>query len=99
MTRVRDESFLQAFAHVLRAVRLERGFSQEQLAARASVDRTFVGKLESGRHQPSLAVVFKLADAIGLAPEELVRMVRQRPIELPPQGSSRRAKKAPAQAA
>jgi transcriptional regulator with XRE-family HTH domain len=99
MTRVRDESFMQAFAVVLRAVRLERGFSQEQLAARASVDRTFVGKLESGRHQPSLAVVFKLADAIGLPPEELVRMVRQRPAELPSQGSLRRTKKAPARAA
>ena len=99
MTRVRDESFMQAFAVVLRALRLERGFSQEQLAARASVDRTFVGKLESGRHQPSLAVVFKLADAIGLAPEELVRMVRQRPAEAPPQRTSRRVRKAPARAA
>lgn len=67
---------MKAFAGVLRAARLQRGFSQEELAVRASVDRTFVGKLESGRHQPSLAVVFKLADAVGLAPEDLVRMVR-----------------------
>lgn len=99
MTRVRDESFMQAFAVVLRAARLERGFSQEQLAARASVDRTFVGKLESGRHQPSLAVVFKLADAIGLTPEELVRMVRLRPASLPAQESSPRTRKTPARAA
>lgn len=83
MTRARDESLMHAFAGVLRAARLQCGLSQEELALRASVDRTFVGKLESGRHQPSLAVVFKLADAVGIAPEDLVRRVRQGPKELP----------------
>lgn len=77
MTRVRDDALLQAFAAVLRELRNELGLSQEQLALRASVDRTFVGKLESGRHQPSLAVVFKLAQAAGTTPVELMARVQQ----------------------
>ena len=76
MTRVRDENLLNALANVLRSLRSELGISQEQLALRANVDRTFVGKLESARHQPSLAVVFKLSQALGKTPEQLVALVR-----------------------
>lgn len=77
MTRVRDDALLEAFAAVLRDLRKETGLSQEQLALRAHVDRTFVGKLESGKHHPSLAVVFKLAQAVDMTPENLVAMVRR----------------------
>lgn len=77
MTRVRDDALLEAFAAVLRDLRKEIGLSQEQLALRARVDRTFVGKLESGKHHPSLAVVFKLAQAFDVTPEHLVAMVRR----------------------
>lgn len=76
MTRVRDDILLKAFANVLRSLRQELGISQEQLALRANVDRTFVGKLEAARHQPSLAVVFKLSQALGKTPEHLVGLVR-----------------------
>lgn len=78
MTHARDDVLLLAFAQVLKQVRQGCGFSQEQLALRANVDRTFVGKLESGKHQPSLAVLFKLAEASSVEPDELVRRVRER---------------------
>jgi transcriptional regulator with XRE-family HTH domain len=76
MTRVRDDILLKALANVLRSLRSEIGISQEQLALRANVDRTFVSKLESARHQPSLAVVFKLSQALGKTPEQLVALIR-----------------------
>lgn len=76
MTRVRDDILLEAFANVLRSLRSELGISQEQLALRANIDRTFVSKLESARHQPSLAVVFKLSQALGKTPEQMVALVR-----------------------
>lgn len=78
MTRVRDDELTQAFASVLRNLRQELGISQEQLALRASVDRSFVGKLEAGRHQPSLAVVFALALALSTPAGSLVAMVQDR---------------------
>lgn len=78
MTRVRDDELTQAFATVLRGLRQGIGISQEQLALRASVDRSFLGKLETGRHQPSLAVVFSLASALGTPAESLVAKVQER---------------------
>lgn len=78
MTRVRDEALVEAFAAALRDLRQQIGLSQEQLALRASVDRSFVGKLESGKHQPSLAVIFSLAEALGTSPEHLVAVVQKR---------------------
>lgn len=78
MTQARDEALLAAFASVLKDIRRDCGLSQEQMALRAGVDRTFVGKLESGRNQPSLAVLFKLAQASSVEPEEFVRMICSR---------------------
>ncbi len=78
MTKVQDAALAEAFAAQLRDLRKEVGLSQEQLAHRAGVDRTFVGKLERGKHQPSLAVVFALAHAVDKTPEELVATVRAR---------------------
>lgn len=78
MTRVQDAALAEAFAAQLRDLRKESGLSQEQLALRAGVDRTFVSKLELSKHQPSLAVVFALAHAVDRTPEELVGLVRQR---------------------
>ena len=57
MTKVQDAALAEAFAAQLRDLRKEVGLSQEQLAHRAGVDRTFVGKLERGKHQPSLGTV------------------------------------------
>lgn len=78
MTKVQDAALAEAFAAQLRHLRKEVGLSQEQLAHRAGVDRTFVGKLEQGKHQPSLAVVFALAHAVDKTPEDLIALVRQR---------------------
>jgi transcriptional regulator with XRE-family HTH domain len=50
----------------LRAIRLERGLSQEQLGQELGIDRTYVGALERGERNPSLRVVQDLADGLGV---------------------------------
>ena len=61
-----------AFGQVLRTVRREAGVSQEDLAFRAEVDRTYPSLLERGRRQPTLGIVLRLAWALTLEPAELV---------------------------
>jgi transcriptional regulator with XRE-family HTH domain len=61
-----------AFGYVLRSVRREAGVSQEDLAFRADVDRTYPSLLERGRRQPTLAIVLRLARALTMEPAELV---------------------------
>lgn len=61
-----------AFGSAMRAERERIGLSQEELALRAGVDRTFVSRAERGERQPALTTVFLLAKALGLRPSQLV---------------------------
>ncbi|PNG50122.1 MULTISPECIES: helix-turn-helix transcriptional regulator [unclassified Variovorax] len=50
----------------LRTFRTRAGLSQEELADRAGVHRTYVSQVERQVVNPTLASVSKLADALGL---------------------------------
>lgn len=65
----------QAFAEVLRDLRLKRGLSQEELAHACDRHRTYISLLERAKHSPSLGVLFNLADALGTRPSEIVKRV------------------------
>lgn len=63
--------------------RRSRGLSQEELAERAGLHRTFVSRVERGVQAPSLLAIYYLALALQVAPSELVRQVEDR-IEMSP---------------
>ena len=75
MSRARDQVVIAAFSSALREFRFQRGLTQEDLAFRAGLDRTFIGLLESGKRQPSLSVMWALAQALGHTPQRLVARV------------------------
>jgi len=53
------------FGPVLRRLRFEKGLSQEALAERAGmVSHAHLSRLESGRKQPTVEMLFRLADAL-----------------------------------
>ena len=66
-----------AFGRVLRERRLAAGLSQEKLALEADVDRTFVSLLERGGRQPTLTTLWRLAEALGVMPSDLVAAVEK----------------------
>jgi transcriptional regulator with XRE-family HTH domain len=53
----------------IRRLRLERGFTQEQLAHECELDLTYIGGIERGCRNPSVKVLSKLAAALGVHPE------------------------------
>jgi transcriptional regulator with XRE-family HTH domain len=57
----------------VRAARLRRGLSQEQLAFDAGMKRSYVSDLERGTRNPSLKAIGRLAIALGVDPRELLR--------------------------
>ena len=59
----------------VRAERLRRGLTQEQLAAEASLHRTYIGRVESGAANVSLAALERIAAALGQSVVELIRDV------------------------
>jgi transcriptional regulator with XRE-family HTH domain len=44
---------------------LAQALSQEQLAARAGLDRTYVSGIERGKRNPSLKTADRIAEALG----------------------------------
>jgi transcriptional regulator with XRE-family HTH domain len=48
--------------------------SQERLADLGNFDRTYPSLLERGLRTPTLTVVFKLADVLGVTPSTLVAL-------------------------
>lgn len=52
------------FGRVVRLERDRRGWSQESLALRADLNRSYLGEIERGDCVPSLATMAKLAEAL-----------------------------------
>jgi len=62
----------QRVAWNLRRIRTERGLSQEALALNANVDRSYVGRLERGEENPTIAILDRLAQTLGVTAGELL---------------------------
>jgi ribosome-binding protein aMBF1 (putative translation factor) len=63
---------IEQFSLVLRQMREERGWSQEQLAERADLNRSYLGEVERGRAVPSIITVSKLASALEIQLSSLI---------------------------
>lgn len=59
-----ERAILREFGKRVRAAREERGWTQEDLAAEAGLDRTYVGGIERGERNLALLNVNKLAVAL-----------------------------------
>lgn len=57
----------------MRALRKERGLSQERLAHIADLDRTYISGIERGVRNVSLDNIHKLASALGVTARDLFR--------------------------
>ena len=66
----------QRVAFNLRRLRVARGISQERLALEANVDRSYVGRLERGLENPTIAILERLADTLGVSTHELLAKPR-----------------------
>lgn len=62
----------EILARNLRRLRTSTGFSQEELAARAGLHRTYVSSVERGQRNVSLENIFALARALGCKTQDLL---------------------------
>jgi len=68
---VAPRSVKSRFGTRLRQLRNERGYSQEELAERASLHRNYVGGVERGERNVALENIVKLAKALSVKPGDL----------------------------
>lgn len=65
----------KAFGIVVRRLRKEAGLSQESLAEKAHLRRTYISILELGDQQPSLSTIIKVAEGLNMPAHELIAQV------------------------
>lgn len=63
----------ELFAQNLRRHRRAKGLSQEELAYRADIDRTYVSLLERRVYSVSIDTLAKLAKALEIEPDALLK--------------------------
>jgi transcriptional regulator with XRE-family HTH domain len=71
-------SLSAAFARVLQDERRAKGLSQEALAHKAGLHRTYVGLIERGQRKPTIEVGHALARALGTTLSDLIRESERR---------------------
>jgi transcriptional regulator with XRE-family HTH domain len=72
----RKDSLLRALGWRVRQLRESKEWTQETLAGRAGLDRSYVAGIEAGLRNPSTKALAKLARALGVTLSELFREVR-----------------------
>ena len=65
---------------VIQRYREQRGLSQEVLSGLADIGRTHLSAIECGARKPTLETFFKISEALGVAPSEIMAEIEK---ELP----------------
>ena len=61
------------FGQTVRALRKKQGYSQEEFADEARIDRSYMGRIERGEQTASLSMIHHIARALKLPPDRLLR--------------------------
>ena len=63
----------QKLGRNFKRIRKEKGLSQGDILRAAGIDRAMISTMENGKANPTLATITKLAKALGVSPDELLK--------------------------
>jgi len=69
---------LVAIGKAIRQVREDRQLSQDQLASKAGLDRSYVSSIENGKRNVSIQNLSKIANSLGVSLTEIVQLAEDR---------------------
>jgi transcriptional regulator with XRE-family HTH domain len=67
-----DTTILKIFGGNVKKYRIKRGWSQEQLAQRAELHRTYIGSIERSERNISLLNIERIAHALRVSIKDLI---------------------------
>jgi transcriptional regulator with XRE-family HTH domain len=67
---LRNEDGIIAFGKKMRELRLEKGFSQEQLAWKSGLEFSQISRIERGKINTSLSHILLIAEHLGVNPAD-----------------------------
>lgn len=71
MRNKEDTNYLMMFAQRVRTLREAQGLSQEELAEKSNLHRTYIGMIERLERNPSLICIHKIAKGLSVPVAEL----------------------------
>lgn len=66
------DSKLEDFGQRVRSIRKEKGLSQEQMAEKAGLDRSYMGHIERGEKNITLLKIYQIKEALQVSFAELL---------------------------
>ena len=70
---MQDKILLQRFGESVRNLRLSNNLSQEQLAFKADLHRTYIGMIERGERNITLLNIKKISSALNVSVEDIMK--------------------------
>jgi transcriptional regulator with XRE-family HTH domain len=67
---------LRAFGRNVARIRVERGLSQDKLAEKADLDRTYLSGIERGVRNPGIKTVLRIAQALNVPVDDFCKGVK-----------------------
>jgi transcriptional regulator with XRE-family HTH domain len=68
----------QALSANIKRLRKEQGISQEKLALKADIDRSYMSQLERCLANPSIDALLRISNALEVAPNELLLLAKKK---------------------
>lgn len=81
MTSPQDRTFLTALGKRVRLLRLSREWTQDEVAGKTGMSRSFVSLIEKGGHGVDVVRLLRLADVFGVTLVELVDVSAPVPLD------------------
>jgi transcriptional regulator with XRE-family HTH domain len=66
MCSMRNSRAVEKFGNIVRSMRKERSWTQDDLAAELDADAAYISRIERGVKNPSLETILRLAAAFGV---------------------------------
>jgi transcriptional regulator with XRE-family HTH domain len=61
------------FGKNLKRIRMKKGMSQGAIARSLGVGRSFITNIENGKTNPTLATIMRIAKALSITPDKLLK--------------------------
>ena len=68
---MKEAQFLKQFGQRLAKIRKEKGFTQEKLGFAVGVSPAYIGFIEQGRRNPTIANIYRISKVLKISLKEL----------------------------
>lgn len=76
--KVKLDELKEAISLNIKKYRKAKGISQEKLALLSAIDRSYMSQIERCLANPSIEAILRISNALEVAPEDLVRLLKKR---------------------